>query len=115
MALEDAETLGYLFSEFYTPSYSHQPLITTTADDQPDGSLFDKLYEAWERHRKQRVNNVMKLTSRGGLIRSETKNTVLQYLKETTLSLATALGPDVGMHWVYCYSGEEVLKALTVD
>lgn len=116
MALEDAETLGYLLSTYYTPSYSHQPLITTKADDSPNKSLFDHLYDAWEHHRRQRVKDVIKLTSRGGLIRGETKNTILQYFKEITLSVMGAvLGPDIGMHWVYPYSGEDVLKVLIAD
>lgn len=116
MALEDAETLGYLFSTYYTPNYSHQPQIITKAEDVPSEAIFDHLYDAWEDHRRQRVNEVIKLTSRGGLIRGETKNSILQYLKEVMLSvMGTILGPDIGMQWVYGYSAEEVLKVLTVD
>jgi len=123
MALEDAQTLGHVFSLLYTPAHSFthalQPARHTTNTnnhtlrlvDDPDST--SRLLSSWESHRRSRVDAVKTFTSRGGLIRRQAGSAALQWVKEMVLcGIGGVLGPDYGTGWLYGYDGEVVLKEL---
>jgi len=120
MALEDAETLGHVFSLLYTPSHSFTHALNTnisTSKHTPllldDPQTTSRLLSAWEFHRRQRLDAVKTFTSRGGLIRRQAGSATLQWMKEVVLwGIGGLLGPDYGTGWLYGYDGEGVLKEL---
>jgi len=128
MALEDAETLGHVFSLLYTPAHSFTHALNTntnthTNTDTPTNNhtplVLDnpkptrRLFSAWESHRRERVEAVKTFTSRGGLIRRQAGSAALQWMKEMVLwGIGGVLGPDYGTGWLYGYDGESVLKEL---
>lgn len=94
MALEDAETLAYVLSK-----------------RKNDGISID-LLQAWEDHRKQRVNSVIDFSNLSMRLRKASPNPIIQTMREWFIwCLLKFKGPE-GYRWLYGYDTRDVISKL---
>jgi 2-polyprenyl-6-methoxyphenol hydroxylase-like FAD-dependent oxidoreductase len=95
MSFEDAETLGITMSR---PDFE---------------SNRQRLLNAWQNHRQERVKRVKAFTDNNAKLRTPTNSWIRQVIKDWVMwAFLTYKGPLNGMEWLYGYDGESVVKAL---
>lgn len=99
MALEDAETLVYVFAELATP-------LKQGEDEQ---SRLMSLTSKWNAHRRARVAKVLDFTTKNGALRKSSPHFYEQAAKEWLIWAALKwMGSEGGAQWMYDYAAENV-------
>ena len=104
MALEDAETLAYVFAELAMP----------VKDDEGEKSRLVDLTLKWNAHRQARIAKVLDFTTKNGSLRKSSPHYYEQAAKEWIIWAALKFrGSEGGAQWMYEYSAENVKADLT--
>jgi hypothetical protein len=99
MALEDAETLAYVFAELAIPLKS----------GEDEDSRITHLTSKWNAHRHARIAKVLDFTTKNGSLRKSSPHYYEQAAKEWIIWAALKFrGSEGGAQWMYEYSAENV-------
>lgn len=102
MAFEDADTLSYVLSRAYSPDFNQAQHLST-------------LIAKWERHRQDRIDRVTAFTTQNKNLRKPSAYAYEQAAKEWVIWAALKFkGPQGGAAWMYSYTPEDVLAAISV-
>lgn len=101
MAFEDADTLSYVLARAYSPDFNQ---ATNLSD----------LVTKWEHHRQERVAKITDFTSQNGRMRKPSTYVYEQVAKEWLIWAALKIkGPQAGAAWIFSYTPENVLAAIS--
>lgn len=99
MAFEDAETLGYTLTRIFSSNFESGELVKTLS--------------AWQKHRTDRIANVLAFTTKNGTMRKSSPHRYEQVAKEWLIwAMFKWQGEEGGVRWMYNYNAEAVRSVL---
>ena len=95
MAFEDAETLAHIMARL---DFADNP---------------QKLLAVWDKHRRDRMQQVRDFTDRNASLRDPGRGQLRQTVKEWMVWAAFQyMGPSAGSAWLFGYNAEDIVSVL---